>query len=161
MESLWSKLYEKLIQSSVDSQTITRSSHLVSLLKRWIAIQRHDLIPNKFSPDDQDKRSYWERRVRSGRDGISVDSNKSFSVAKMQNFHYPICLRPLNNGESLEEHHILPKRLDGPDTEGNLALLHLMCDQHIRKPDSDPETISHIRFQLAVLKKGKFNQTFL
>lgn len=122
------------------------------LKHRWTGIQRHDIVPNAYSRDDPSKRSFWSSRIRRGV-GVSFVGRQMKKIAMKTSFLCPICFDALHNGEHLETHHIIPKRLAGPDTESNLVILHSMCHKSIRKSDAMPETAQLIRDNIKLIKK--------
>ena len=53
---------------------------------RWVGIQRHNMVPNKFSPDDPVLKSFWLKRNMSGKDS-NILPHKSISIANKQRHH--------------------------------------------------------------------------
>ena len=125
------------------------------LKHRWVSIQRHDIVPNAYSKDDPSLREFWEKRAMSGKN-TNIVLHKSLGIAKKQRHLCVLCFQPLMNYEPLEVHHIIPRRLNGPDTEGNKVILHNMCHQGIRKMDGKPETADRIRSNLATIKAKSY-----
>jgi RNA-directed DNA polymerase len=94
----------------------------------WTDIQRHTMVTGKNSPDDTALTEYWRKRELAK---IKNLAPKPARLAKRQKGKCPICGEYLFNEENIEQHHIMPKVMDGPNTDGNLILVHLMCHQQL------------------------------
>jgi RNA-directed DNA polymerase len=94
----------------------------------WFPIERHVLIKGTASPDDPQLKSYWEQRQEASAKDLTFSKQK---LAKRQKGRCPECGESLFNGEELQVHHRLAKSLGGTDVYSNLALVHLLCHQHI------------------------------
>src|SRR6266568_4692541 len=106
-----------------DKQT---GAHLLKF--SWFPIERHVLVKGTASPDDPCLKDYWmKRQARSVKD-LTFSKQK---LAKRQKGRCPECGESLFNDEELQVHHRLAKSLGGKDVYGNLALVHLLCHQHI------------------------------
>jgi RNA-directed DNA polymerase len=102
----------------------------------WTAIRRHTMVEGTNSPDDATLDKYWELRELNKIKDLRPEPRK---LAKRQNGKCPICGESLFIEENIEEHHIVPRDEDGPDTLDNKLLVHLYCHQQItafqnRKP---------------------------
>lgn len=58
-----------------------------------------------------------------------------------------MCLGKLDNGETLEVHHVLTKRMGGDDRIINLAMLHATCHEqvHSQQRASPTTDVSKLR----------------
>lgn len=121
---------------------------------RWISIQRHDIIPNAYSPDNPELRHYWRKRNQSGKN-CNLVAHKAYALSVKQNHHCVWCFGPLYNYEPLEIHHICPRRLNGPDTQSNKIILHKVCHQALAKIDGLDTTINLLRLNLIQLRKDQ------
>jgi RNA-directed DNA polymerase len=99
------------------------------LLKfNWFPIERHVLVKGAASPDDPCLTDYWtKRQARSAKD-LTFSKQK---LAGRQRNRCPECGESLFNDEELQVHHLLARSLGGKNTYSNLALVHLLCHQHI------------------------------
>lgn len=60
-----------------------------------------------------------------------IDSKFRAAVLKKYSHKCPHCEEPLNNGEPMEFHHIIPKSSGGKYTIENIQPLHRVCHQQI------------------------------
>ena len=99
----------------------------------WFKIVRHERVRGQASPDDPSLRDYWwsRRKVNS-----RYLSDRDVRLAEAQDWTCPVCGMPLMNNEELHRHHKQPRGQGGPDTVGNLELVHLSChpQRHARSP---------------------------
>jgi polyisoprenoid-binding protein YceI len=94
----------------------------------WFPIERHTLVKGRSSPDDPALRDYWEKRQAAKAKDLTFSKQK---LAKRQKGHCPECGESLFNDEELQVHHLLARSKGGKDSYSNLALVHLLCHQHI------------------------------
>lgn len=94
----------------------------------WFPIERHTLVKGTASPDDPQLKGYWEQRQAAKAKDLTFSKQK---LAKRQKDRCLECGESLFNDEELQVHHRLAKSLGGTDVYGNLALVHLLCHQHI------------------------------
>ena len=94
----------------------------------WFPIERHTLVKGRSSPDDPALRDYWEKRQAAKAKDLTFSKQK---LAKRQKGRCPECGESLFNDEELQVHHRLAKSQGGKDIYSNLALVHLLCHQHI------------------------------
>ena len=94
----------------------------------WFPIERHMLVKGASSPDDSRLRSYWEKRQAARAKDLTFSKQK---LAKRQKGRCPECGESLFNDEEVHVHHLLTRCKGGKDTYSNLALVHLLCHQHI------------------------------
>lgn len=106
-------------------------SDRVRLLRKlsWVRNQPHTLVRAYATPDDPQLRSYWEQRRQRGARQLERPYHRTLSM--IQKGLCPHCGAELDNGESLEIHHKLPRSQGGPDHIRNMQLLHLFCHQQI------------------------------
>jgi RNA-directed DNA polymerase len=113
----------------------------------WFAIERHTLVKGKSSPDDPRLADYWEKRQAAKARDLTFSKQK---LAKRQKGRCPECGESLFNDEELQVHHLLARSKGGKDSYSNLALVHLLCHQHI-----------HAKTQRAMRDCQQFNDTEL
>jgi RNA-directed DNA polymerase len=94
----------------------------------WFPIERHTLVKGTASPDDPQLKGYWEQRQAAKTKDLTFSKQK---LAKRQKGRCLECGESLFNDEELQVHHRLAKSLGGTDVYSNLALVHLLCHQHI------------------------------
>ncbi len=94
----------------------------------WFPIERHTLVKGRSSPDDPTLRDYWEKRQAAKAKDLTFSKQK---LAKRQKGRCQECGESLFNGEELQVHHLLARSQGGKDSYSNLALVHLLCHQHI------------------------------
>jgi RNA-directed DNA polymerase len=94
----------------------------------WFPIERHTLVKGRSSPDDPSLRDYWMKRQAAKARDLTFSKQK---LAKRQKGRCPECGESLFNDEEIQVHHRLAKSLGGKDVYSNLALVHLLCHQHI------------------------------
>jgi RNA-directed DNA polymerase len=94
----------------------------------WFPIERHVLVKGRSSPDDPALRDYWMKRQAAKARDLTFSKQK---LAKRQKGRCLECGESLFNGEEIQVHHRLAKSLGGKDNYSNLALVHLLCHQHI------------------------------
>lgn len=122
---------------------------------RWVGISRHDMVPNNFSPDDPSLRTFWEKRSMLGKNS-SLVAHSSFKLAQKAKHLCLSCLLSLYNHEALEIHHIVPKRLGGPDTQANKVILHKICHQSLRTTDHEASTKDRLLGNLRLIQRKGF-----
>ena len=99
------------------------------LLKfRWFPIERHVLVKGRASPDDPRLKDYWMKRQAAKVRDLTFSKQK---LAKRQKGRCPECGESLFNDEELQVHHLLARSQGGKNVYSNLALVHLLCHQHI------------------------------
>jgi RNA-directed DNA polymerase len=113
----------------------------------WFPIERHTLVKGKSSPDDPRLADYWEKRQAAKARDLTFSKQK---LAKRQKGRCPECGESLFNDEELQVHHLLARSKGGKDSYNNLALVHLLCHQHI-----------HAKTQRAMRDCQQFNDTEL
>jgi RNA-directed DNA polymerase len=106
-----------------DKQT---GGHLLKF--SWFPIERHTLVKGKSSPDDPRLADYWRKRQEAKARDLTFSKQK---LAKRQKGRCLQCGESLFNEEELQVHHRLAKSQGGKDVYSNLALVHLLCHQHI------------------------------
>ena len=94
----------------------------------WTPIKRHVLVKGNASPDNAQLRSYWQERQ--GKVNPYMHKTKSI-LWREQGGKCKVCLEKLDNGETIEVHHVLSKREGGDNRIGNLAMLHATCHEQI------------------------------
>src|SRR6266567_1648300 len=106
-----------------DKQT---GGHLLKF--SWFPIERHVLVKGKASPDDPRLKDYWMKRQAAKARDLTFSKQK---LAKRQQGRCPECGESLFNEEELQVHHLLARSQGGKSSYSNLALVHLLCHQHI------------------------------
>ena len=106
-----------------DKQT---GGHLLKL--SWFPIERHVLVKGTASPDDPRLKGYWIKRQAAKAKDLTFSKQK---LAKRQQGRCPECGESLFNEEELQVHHLLARSQGGQNSYSNLALVHLLCHQHI------------------------------
>ena len=121
----WGRLYLDRQDSWVfgDKQT---GGYLLKF--RWFPIERHTLVKGTASPDDPRLRDYWAKRQAGKAKDLTLSKQK---LAKRQQGRCRECGETLFNDEELQVHHLLAQSQGGKDSYSNLALVHLLCHQHI------------------------------
>jgi RNA-directed DNA polymerase len=94
----------------------------------WFPIERHTLVKGRSSPDDPRLKDYWEQRQAAKAKDLTFSKQK---LAMRQKGRCPECGESLFNDEELQVHHLLPLSQGGKSSYSNLALVHLLCHQHI------------------------------
>ena len=101
----------------------------------WTAIQRHNLVKYKNSPDDGTLIEYWkERRLKNEeRRAIQLLSKGKNIIAQSTEYKCRWCGQDLlSEGlNNIHKHHIVPKRIGGKDTYKNLIYLHAECHRQV------------------------------
>lgn len=116
-----------------NKQSNNEISYRPYMLKyRWIRIKRHHMIPNGYSPDDPSLKEFWKTRQLTGQTSNIINPGDQ-KIATIQRHTCPICHTSLYNNESLEKHHIIPRKEGGTDTYNNLVFLHKICHQKVSK----------------------------
>jgi RNA-directed DNA polymerase len=113
----------------------------------WFPIERHTLVKGRSSPDDPRLADYWKKRQAAKARDLTFSKQK---LAKRQKGRCPECGESLFNDEELQVHHLLARSKGGKDSYSNLALVHLLCHQHI-----------HAKTQRAMRDCQQFNDTEL
>ena len=93
----------------------------------WIRITRHRLVPTTYSPDDPTLQDYWRQRQNS----TPTTGGRVGQLTRRQQGVCPVCHQPLENGEGLHMHHVMPKKNGGQDELANLRLVHDTCHRQI------------------------------
>jgi len=106
-----------------DKQT---GGHLLKF--SWFPIERHVLVKGRASPDDPSLKDYWMKRQAAQAKDLTFSKQK---LAKRQHGRCPECGDSLFNEEELQVHHLLARSQGGTNSYSNLALVHLLCHQHI------------------------------
>ncbi len=106
-----------------DKQT---GGHLLKF--SWFPIERHVLVKGRASPDDPSLTDYWTKRQAAKAKDLTFSKQK---LAKRQYGRCPECGDSLFNEEELQVHHRLARSQGGKNSYSNLALVHLLCHQHI------------------------------
>lgn len=95
----------------------------------WIPIVRHAVVKYRNSPDDASLKEYFEKRDKKEFIRNNVLSRRK--LAKQGNYKCRICKQSLVGEEKLKINQIVPERLSGVESYGNLELLHQSCQlQH-------------------------------
>jgi RNA-directed DNA polymerase len=94
----------------------------------WFPIERHTLVKGTASPDDPKLKDYWKGRQGAKARDLTPSKQK---LAKRQKGRCAECGESLFNDEELQVHHLLARSKGGKDAYSNLALVHLLCHQHI------------------------------
>ena len=94
----------------------------------WFPIERHTLVKGTASPDDPNLKDYWMKRQAAKARDLTISKQK---LAKRQKGRCPECGESLFNDEEVQVHHLLARSKGGNDAYSNLALVHLLCHQHI------------------------------
>lgn len=92
----------------------------------WVNIVRHIMVKGTASPDDQELRDYWERRITAKAKGLPV---RKQTITEAQDHRCPLCGEDLDNDELLEVHHVNGDKYDNRVV--NLRIVHLYCHQQI------------------------------
>ena len=74
------------------------------------------------------KPQYWTKRQAAKAKDLTFSKQK---LATRQKGRCPECGESLFNDEELQVHHLLARSQGGKDSYSNLALVHLLCHQHI------------------------------
>ncbi|MCB1717073.1 MAG: HNH endonuclease [Candidatus Competibacteraceae bacterium] len=90
-----------------------------------LPIKRHVLVRERVSPDNPAQRAYWAARRSRARNG----SQQTCRLWTRQQGLCAVCQAPLENGEELNVHHVIPKHQGGTEALDNLQLVHLYCHQ--------------------------------
>jgi len=94
----------------------------------WFPIERHPLVKGTSSPDDPRLKEYWTKRQAAKAKDLTFSKQR---LAKRQKGRCPECGEALFNDEEFQVHHMLARSKGGKDSYNNLALVHLLCHQHI------------------------------
>lgn len=94
----------------------------------WFPIRRHVLVHGTSSPDDPTLKEYWHKRDLAKIKTMKTSLRK---LALKQEGLCPQCGESLFVEEDIEKHHIMPRKIGGPDTDDNKVLLHYLCHQQI------------------------------
>src|SRR6266487_3471849 len=121
----WGRFQLDRLDSWVFGDTQT-GGHLLKF--SWFPIERHTLVKGKSSPDDPRLADYWRKRQEAKARDLTFSKQK---LAKRQKGRCLECGESLFNEEELQVHHRLAKSQGGKDVYSNLALVHLLCHQHI------------------------------
>jgi len=106
------------------------------LLKfRWFPIERHVLVKGKASPDDLGLREYWAKRQKAEARNLPPSTKR---LAERQDHVCRLCGMSLYNSEEIQRHHLKPRKQGGKDSDDNLTLVHLYCQQQIHSGKQAP-----------------------
>ena len=96
----------------------------------WTRIERHVLVKGDASPDDASLGWYWQRRrQRTAKESLHP---KYHWLAWKQGYRCVVCGDELDNGESIERHHIILNKSDpARDDPQNMRLVHQVCHEQI------------------------------
>jgi len=89
----------------------------------WTKIVRHQLVRTTYSPDGPTLQDYGTQR----RAKPQSTAHGQRQLAQRQQGRCPVCHQPLENGEALHVHHVIPRRHGGMDDFANLRLVHHTC----------------------------------
>jgi RNA-directed DNA polymerase len=103
----------------------TQGSSLIKFA--WVKIQRHAMVPSTYSPDDPTRQDYWRQRGMK----TQTTGHRYRRLFANQKGLCPVCYQPLENGEEIHRHHVIPKKRGGTDALDNLRLVHLGCHRQI------------------------------
>lgn len=92
----------------------------------WTDIRYHSVVKGNASPDNPELREYWQKR-RSKK--AQTGAWKKRVLWKRQKGLCTKCDEPLDDGESIDQHHIRHKCNGGQDRLENLQLMHTICHQ--------------------------------
>ena len=104
----------------------------------WTKIERHALVPKRYSSDDPELSEYWAKRNKKRDQSEAKRLNKiQRRVANKQDYKCPVCGESIFNDEPLHLHHIIPRCKGGKDEIKNLVWLHQYCHhkEHHQKND--------------------------
>jgi RNA-directed DNA polymerase len=90
----------------------------------WTPIKRHIMVKGSSSPDDPALKEYW--RARQAKNCKYIVKLRSILWRKQKGI-CPVCKDNIDNGESIDIHHITPRKLGGGDQLENLVMLHTNC----------------------------------
>lgn len=124
-----SKYFGKLNPSKKDTWVFGDKKTGVYLLRfAWFKIERHKLVFGSASPDDPSLKEYWRKRELAKMRNLQPNLRR---LALRQAGVCPHCGQSLFIEEDIEKHHIMARRIGGPDTDENKVLLHYLCHQQI------------------------------
>ncbi|MDJ0583242.1 MAG: group II intron maturase-specific domain-containing protein [Crocosphaera sp.] len=112
-----------------DRRGKTKEIGLFNIAK--IPIERHIKVKGTASPDNPQLTDYWTKRATKGGKTIWDKGSKYYQIAQNQRWKCPICGEHLNNGETIETHHIVPVAEGGLDDIDNLQHLHKACHKAV------------------------------
>ena len=95
---------------------------------RWTPIKRHIMVKGAYCPDDGRLGNYWNKRQSDK--GRYLFKTRSILWRK-QGGKCRMCTGNIDNGELIEVHHILARKLGGKDNINNLAMLHATCHKQV------------------------------
>jgi RNA-directed DNA polymerase len=121
----WGRFHLDRLDSWVVGDTPT-GGYLLKF--NWFPIERHTLVKGRSSPDDPRLKDYWVKRQATKAKDLMSSKQK---LAKRQKGRCPACGESLFNEEELQGHHLVARSKGGQESYGNLALVHLLCHQHI------------------------------
>lgn len=93
----------------------------------WIPIVRHSSVKYTNSPDNASLKEYYEKRDRKEFIRDNVMSRRK--LAKQSNYKCRVCRQSLVSEETLVKNQIVPRKLGGSESYGNLELLHKNCQK--------------------------------
>lgn len=101
-----------------------------------IKIKRHIMVKDDSSPDDPEKRQYWQKRNTRTAKNKWAEKDKIQIVLNQQNGLCPLCKDWILNGEDIECHHKVPIKQNGEKEVDNLVWLHKICHKQIHSNKS-------------------------
>lgn len=96
----------------------------------WTNIKRHTLCPD-LNPFDPANAEIFAKRLATGARQSVLANKLQGKLANLQKGVCPVCKSKLYNGETLEVHHRLARKLGGDDTLKNLLLVHKLCHDQV------------------------------
>jgi len=108
----------------------TQGSSLIKFA--WVTIKRHVMVPSTYSPDDPTLQDYWRQR----RKKTQATGQRYRKLFAYQKGTCPVCHQPLENGEDIHMHHVIPKKRKGTEALDNLRLVHLDCHRQIHSKNA-------------------------
>jgi RNA-directed DNA polymerase len=93
----------------------------------WTKIVRHRLVPTTYSSDDPTLQDYWRQR----RERTHNLADCQMRLARRQRGTCPVCHQALEKDESLDTHHVIPKKHGGTNDLVNLRLVHRTCHRQL------------------------------
>jgi RNA-directed DNA polymerase len=94
----------------------------------WTGIRRHTMVTGTNSPDDPRLDEYWHNKELQKIPALKPNLR---ILAQRQDGLCPVCGESLFIEEDIEQHHVIRRDENGPDTIGNKLLIHYLCHQQI------------------------------
>lgn len=123
--------------------------HKAYLLKfAWFPIERHVMVQGTASPDDPRLAGYWQERQKAKTTALLPSYQK---LARMQQYHCPLCGDTLFNDEELHVDHKVPRSQGGTNAYRNLRLVHYYCHQqrHRNRAEVAPDQLVSVMYVVA------------